>query len=242
MRWRAGGRPRKSWMSCADCWTSTRGEADEQLRELDYAGTSADSRLDVVAFPLARRGACGSVCRGLRGLPERVGALRAGGGRACFDDGVAGRHFLVVACASESGRADWGGRSFDVGGNVHPKRERAVRLSRPSRRVSSRTTYWDVVVGGSVVSGRPSAESENRWRVAPDRKNAPQGDQAIGRGAVRKMPGVAAGNGSRSRYPVLRVPPAGRSGGAGMVTSRGAAAGEGADQLDGGANRSGHCA
>src|SRR6266550_3240309 len=61
MRWRAGERPKKSWMSCAVFWTSTRGEADEQLRELDFAGTSADARLDLVAFPLARGGAGGSV-------------------------------------------------------------------------------------------------------------------------------------------------------------------------------------
>src|SRR5216683_3252085 len=242
MRWRADERPRKSWMTCAVFWTSTRGEADEQLRELDYAGTSADSRLDVVAFPLARRGTCGFVCRGVRGLPERGGALRAGGGRARLDDGVAGCYFLVVALANESGRSDWGGRSCDVGGNVHPKRDRAVKLPRPGCRISSGTSDGYAVAGGSVVPGRSSAESENRWRFVPDRKNAPQRDQAGGRGAVREMPGVAAENGSRPRHPVLRVPSAGRSGGAGVVPSGGAAAGAGADWVERRANRSGHCA
>src|SRR5216684_2909578 len=163
MLWRAGARPRKSWMSCAAFWMSTRGEADEQLRELDFTGGFADARVDVVALPLARRGAGGFVCRGLRGLPERVGTLCAGGGGACLDDGVAGRHFLLVVCACESGRSDWGGRGRDVGGNVHPKRDRAAGLPRPSCRISCRTNNWDVVAGGSVVSGRPLAELENRW-------------------------------------------------------------------------------
>ncbi len=40
--------------------------------------------------------------------------------------------------------------------------------------------------------------------------------------------------------PVLRMPSAGRSGSAGMVPPGGAAAGEGADRLDRGANRSGY--
>src|SRR5467141_64214 len=182
MRWRAGERPRKSWMNCGDFWTSTRGEADEQLRQLDYAGGFADAWLDVVALPLARRGAGGSVCGGGGSLPKRAGALRAGGGGACFDDDVAGRHFLVVACASESGRANWGGRGFDVGGDVHPKRDRAARLPLPSCRISSRTTHWDVVVGGSVVSGCPFAEPEDRGRIDADRKNAAQRDPGGGGG------------------------------------------------------------
>jgi len=84
------------------------GEADEQLRELDFAGASEDARLDLVAFPMARRGACGSVCRGGRGLPKRDGALRAGGGRARPDDGIAGHHIHLVATSNESGRADRG--------------------------------------------------------------------------------------------------------------------------------------
>src|SRR5712664_1156560 len=108
MRWRAGGRPRKSWMSCAVFWTSTRGEADDQLRELDFAGSFADARLDFVAFPMARRRTGSSVCGGVRGLPKRDGALCAGGQRARVDDGVAGHHVQVVASSNESGRADRG--------------------------------------------------------------------------------------------------------------------------------------
>src|SRR5229473_5896601 len=173
MRWKAGERPRKSWMSCAVFWTSTRGDADEQHSELAIAGSFADARLDLAAFPLARRRAGGTVCRGGSGLPERVGALRARGQRACFDAGVAGRHIHVVADASESGRTDWGGRSLDVGGNTHPKRDRAVRLPRPGCRISSGTSDGYAVAGGSVVSGRPSAESENSGRIVFDRKNAP---------------------------------------------------------------------
>src|SRR6266478_2429065 len=239
MLWRAGARPRKSWMSCAAFWMSTRGEADEQLRELDFTGDFADAGMDVIALPVARRGAGGFVCRGLRGLPERGGSLCAGGGGACFDDGVADRYFLVVALANESGRSDWGGRSCDVGGNVHPKRDRAVRLPRPGCRISSGTSDGYAVAGGSVVPGRASAESENRGRIAADRKNAAQRDPAGGSGIVRKMRGAAAENGAGSRYPVLRVPPAGRSGGVGMVPPRSAAAGAGADGIERSANRSG---
>src|SRR5712664_2399184 len=106
MRSRAGGRPRKSWMSCAVFWTSMRGEADDQLRELDFAGAAGAARLDLVAFPMARRGAGGSVCGGVRGLPKRDGTLCAGGQRARVDDGVAGHHVQVVASSNESGRAD----------------------------------------------------------------------------------------------------------------------------------------
>src|SRR6267154_3197189 len=108
MRWRAGERPRKSWMSCAVFWMSTRGEADEPLRELDFAGTSADARMDLVALPLARGGTGGPVCSGGSGLPKRAGALRAGGGRARFDDDIAGRHIHLAATSNESGRAGRG--------------------------------------------------------------------------------------------------------------------------------------
>src|SRR6266702_2596369 len=204
-------------MSCADFWTSTRGETDEQLRELDFAGGFADARVDPVAFPVAGSRAGGTVCGGGSGLPEGFGALRGGGRRACFDDDIAGRHVYLVAPRNESGRADWGARRFDVGGNVHPKRDRAVRLPRPCRRISNRTTDGDVVAGGSLVSGRPFAESKDRGRAASDWKN-----------------------GSRPCHPVLRVPSAGCSGSAGMVPPGGAAAGEGADRLDRGANRSGY--
>src|SRR5205823_6144728 len=169
MRWRAGERPRKSWMSCAVFWTSTRGEADEQLRELDFARTSADARLDLVAFPLARGGAGGSVCRDDRDLPKRADALCAGGGRARLDDGIAGHHIHLVASASESGGLDWGCSSFDGGGNVHPKRDCAVKLPSPGRRVSKRTADGDAVARGSMVPGRPFAEPENGRRSVSDR-------------------------------------------------------------------------
>src|SRR5438093_4513880 len=97
MRWRAGGRPRKSWVSCAVFWTNTRGEPDEHRSELDFAGGFADAGLDVVAFHLARRWAGGAVCRGGSGLPERVRTLRAGCRRARIDAGIAGHHLHVVA-------------------------------------------------------------------------------------------------------------------------------------------------
>src|SRR6266699_4964837 len=155
-------------MSCADFWTSTRGETDEQLRELDFAGGFADARVDPVAFPVAGSRAGGTVCGGGSGLPEGFGALRGGGRRACFDDDIAGRHVYLVAPRNESGRADWGARSFDVGGNVHPKRDRAVRRPRPGRQISNRTTDGDVVACGSLVSGRPFAESKDRARAASD--------------------------------------------------------------------------
>src|SRR5204863_9888625 len=134
MRWRAGERPRKSWMSCGVFWTSTRGETDEQLRELDFAGDHADARLDAVALPVARGGAGGAVRGGGSGLPKRIGALRAGGEHTRIDDGIAGGHIHMVAGASESGRTDWGRRSVDAGETVHPARDRAVRLPRPCRR------------------------------------------------------------------------------------------------------------
>src|SRR5437660_5104031 len=124
-------------MSCGVFWTSTRGETDEQLRELDFAGDLADAGLDVVALPVARSGAGGHVRGGGSSLPKRIGALRAGGERAGIDDGIARGDIHVVAGASESGRTDWGRRSFDVGGNVHPTRGRAVRLPRPCRGVSN---------------------------------------------------------------------------------------------------------
>src|SRR5260370_40708213 len=82
MLWRADARPRKSWMSCAAFWMSTRGEADDQLRVLDFAGGFADARMDVVALPLARRGGCGFVYRGVRAVAGAGGGVHAGGGGA----------------------------------------------------------------------------------------------------------------------------------------------------------------
>src|SRR5437660_10895850 len=132
-------------MSCGVFWTSTRGETDEPLRELDFAGDPADARVDAVALPVARGGAGGAVRRGGSGLPKRIGALRAGGEHTRIDDGIAGGHIHMVAGAGESGRTDWGGRSLDVGGNVHPTRDRAVRLARPCCGVWSRTGHGNVV-------------------------------------------------------------------------------------------------
>src|ERR1700721_3840856 len=127
MPWRDGERPRKSWTNCAACWTRTRGKADEQPSELDFAGDSANARLDVAALPVARRGTGGVVCGGVGDLPERVGALCAGGRCAGIDAGVTGNHFYVAAYASEFGRYDRGGRSHDVDGDLHTTRDRAVR-------------------------------------------------------------------------------------------------------------------
>src|SRR5258706_15027284 len=104
MRWRAGERPKKSWLSCGVFWTNTRGEPDEHRSELDFAGGFADAGLDVAAFHLARRGASGAVCRGCRGLPERLGTVRASRRRARIDAGVPGHHVHLVASANESGR------------------------------------------------------------------------------------------------------------------------------------------
>src|SRR5260370_26674284 len=195
MRWRAGERPKKNWASCGVFWTSTRGEPDEHRSELDFAGGFADAGLDVTAFYLARRGAGGAVCRGRSGLPACVGGLQAGCRRARIDAGVAGHHIHVVASANESGRWDGGGRSYDVGGNVHPKRDRAVGLPSPSRWISNRTADGDVVASGSMVPGSSFAEPENRGRIDFDRKNEAQRDQGGGGGAGRKMPAAATMNG-----------------------------------------------
>src|SRR5258708_20521113 len=91
-----------------------------------------------------------------------------------------------------------------------------------------------------MVPWRAFVELANRGRVDIDRTNAAQRDQAGGRRTVRAMPGAAKKNGYRAVHPILRVPSARRSGGAGVVPSRGAATGEGADGVDPNANRSGH--
>src|SRR6266436_2418806 len=91
-----------------------------------------------------------------------------------------------------------------------------------------------------MVPWRAFVELANRGRVDIDRTNAAQRDRAGGRRTVRAMPGAAKKNGYRAVHPILRVPSARRSGSAGMVPSRGAATGEGADGFDRSANRSGH--
>src|SRR5689334_14562081 len=104
MRWRGGGRPRKNWMSCGACWMSMRGEADEQLRELDFAGDSANARVDIAALPLARSGAGGAVCRCGGRLPKCVGALCAGSGYAGLDADFARSYVHLAPYTNESGR------------------------------------------------------------------------------------------------------------------------------------------
>jgi len=64
------------------------GEADEQLRELDFAGASADARLDLVAFPMARRGLAALFAWRPRFAEARRRVTRCGG-RARPDDGIA---------------------------------------------------------------------------------------------------------------------------------------------------------
>src|SRR2546425_9667557 len=97
MRWKAGERRRKNWTSCAACWMSTKGDRDDQLRVLDFAGADADARVDSTAFHLARRGAGSAVCRRDGGLPKRVGALRIGRRCSGTDDGFSSDYFPVVA-------------------------------------------------------------------------------------------------------------------------------------------------
>jgi len=98
---------------------TSKEEADELRRLLDeYDGEKPmsnlaswispdvlrDARLDVAGTSCARRGGGGVVWRSRRRLPERFGALCAGGGSAGIDAGVAVVTFTVVALASESGR------------------------------------------------------------------------------------------------------------------------------------------
>src|SRR4029077_6150708 len=108
-------------MSCAVCWTSTRGEADEQLRKLDFGRSSADAGLDALALYMARSGAGGAVCSSGGGLPKRVRTLCAGRGDTGFDADFAGGYIYLAARPNESGRRKWGRGSFDVGAKVHTK-------------------------------------------------------------------------------------------------------------------------
>src|ERR1700731_3421476 len=138
------------------------------------------------------------------------------------------------------GASTWAGTSTQNATALSGSRARAAGPPPPARRIPNGAADGHAVAGGSVVPGRPATEPENRGRIVSDRKNAAQRDQAGGRRTVRKMRGAATEDGSRPRHPVLRVPSAGRSSGAGMVPSRGAAAGEGANRLDRRANRRGH--
>src|SRR6267142_1492957 len=111
MRWRAGERPRKNWTSCAACWMSTKGERDDELRALDFAGADADARVDPAALHLARRGA---------------GA----------DDGFSADYLRVVAPRIHSGRGVRGARFFAGGWEGGTTRRRRSSLRRPGRCIS----------------------------------------------------------------------------------------------------------
>src|SRR6267378_4202253 len=196
MRWRAGERPRKNWTSCAACWMSTKGERDDELRALDFAGGDADARVDPAALHLARRGAGSAVCGRDGGLPECCGTLR--GGRRCAgtDDGFSGDYLRVVAARSHSGRAVRGARFFAVGWDGGATRRRPGRFRRPGRCISKRTTGCHALARRVVVPWRPGLEPENRGRFAVDRKNAAQGNQADRAGTPEKVHGIATKDGA----------------------------------------------
>src|ERR1700682_401580 len=124
MRWRAGERPRRNWTSCAACWMNTKGERDDELRELDFAGADADARVDPAALHLARRGGGSVVCGRDGGLPKRGGALRVGRRYADSDDGFPGDYFRVVAARNCSGRAVRGAKFFVEGWDGGAQRRR----------------------------------------------------------------------------------------------------------------------
>src|SRR6267143_2576810 len=172
MRWRAGERRRKNWTSCAACWMSTKGECDDELRALDFAGADADARLGPAALHLARRGAGSAVCRCNGGLPKCGGALRIGGRCAGADDGFSGDYIRLVASRNNSGRAVRGARFYAVGWEGRTTRRRRSSLRRPGRCISKRTTDCHALARGVVVPWCPGLELENRGRFAVDRKNA----------------------------------------------------------------------
>src|SRR6266478_9258651 len=172
MRWRGGERPRRNWMSCAACWMSTKGERDDELRALDFAGGNADARVDPAPFHLARRGAGSAVCGRGGGLPKRGGTLR--GGRRCAgtDDGFSDDYLRVVAARKHSGRAVRGAGLFAVGWDGRATRRRLGSFRRPGRCISKGTTGCHALARRVVVPWRPGLEPENRGRFAVDRKNA----------------------------------------------------------------------
>src|SRR6266404_3353882 len=172
MRWKAGERPRRNWTSCAACWMSTKGERDDELRALDFAGADAGARVDPAALYLARRGAGGAVCGRDGGLQKRGGTLRAGGRRAGSDDGFSGDYFRVVAARNHSGRAVRGARFFAVGWDGGATSSRRRSLRRPGRCISKRTTGCHALARRVVVSRRAGPELEDCGWFAVDRKNA----------------------------------------------------------------------
>src|SRR5580693_7884914 len=207
MRWRDGRRRRKSWKSYAGCWMSMRGESHDELRELDLAGNFADVGLDLAALYLARRGACGRVCRRRGGFPECGSALRDGGGHTGGDDGGTGDHIRLAAWRFESGRAVRGAGDFALVGKDGAASGSCRAIQRSGRSIANRN--GDAVAGRSLVPGGCSTEPENCGRTVLDRADATQGNQAGGARAARTMCGAATEDGSRSRHSILRVSPAG---------------------------------
>src|SRR5229473_6778701 len=191
MRWRAGERRRKNWTSCAACWMSTKGERDDELRALDFAGADAGARVDPAALHLARRGASCAVCGRDGSLPECGGTLCAVCRCADTDDGFSGNYLRVVAGRNHSGRAVRGARFFAVGWEGGTTRRRRSSLRRPGRCISKRATDCHALVRGVVVSRCLDSKLENRGRFALDRKNAQERDQADRAGAARKVQGSA---------------------------------------------------
>src|SRR5258706_10198773 len=168
MRWRGGERPRRNWMSCAACWMSTKGERDDELRALDFAGADASARVDLAAFHLARRGAGSAVCGRDGGLPKRGGTLRASRRCAGADDGFSGDYLRVVAARNHSGRAVRGARFFAVGWDGGATRSRLGSFRRPGRCISKGTTGCHALARGAVVPWRAGFELEDCVRFALD--------------------------------------------------------------------------
>src|SRR5216684_1718466 len=239
MRWKAGERPRKNWTNCAACWMSTKGERDDELRALDFAGADEGARMDPAAFHLAGRGAGSVVCGRDGSLPKRGGTVRAGCRYAGTDDGFSGDYLRVAATRNHSGRAVRGARFFAVGWEGGTTRRRRSSLRRPGRCISKRATDCHALVRGVVVSRCLDSKLENRGRFALDRKNAQERDQADRAGAARKVQGSATEDGARSGHPVLRMPPPGCPGGSWMVPASSSAANESADRHGRATDRSG---
>src|SRR6266404_222914 len=239
MRWKAGERPRRNWTSCAACWMSTKGERDDELRALDFAGADAGARVDPAALYLARRGAGGAVCGRDGGLQKRGGTLRAGCRCAGADDDFSGDYLRVVAARNGSGRAVWGARFFAVGWEGGTTRRRLGSLRRPGRCISKRATDCHALASGVVVSWCLDSELENRGRFALDRKNAQERDQADRERALCEVHDSATEDGARSRHPVLRMPPPGCPGSSRMVPAGSSVADEGAEWDGRTTNRSG---
>jgi len=71
------------------------------------------------------------VCSGGSGLPQRAGALPLAVGALVLMMVSPGHHITWLSWQSESDRADWGGRSFDVGGSPPKTRPRCQAPAAP---------------------------------------------------------------------------------------------------------------